>query len=199
MKPTRPCACGCGDQAKPGRKYLIGHNRRGVSRGPEKFCNVDGCDRKTIALDMCSKHYKALREYPECAADDCDRPASQSTYCYAHYNRLRRHGDPERGGPLRKRATNGEGCITPDGYRAFTVKGQRVYEHRAVMEKILGRPLLDTENVHHINGQRADNHPENLELWTTYQPYGQRVADLVQYVARHYADEVLAAIEENKE
>lgn len=49
------------------------------------------------------------------------------------------------------------------------------------MEQVLGRPLLSTENVHHINGVRHDNRRENLELWVTSQPRGQRVPDLLAW------------------
>ena len=54
-----------------------------------------------------------------------------------------------------------------------------IHEHRFVMSEHLGRPLLKGENVHHINGNRADNRLENLELWTTNQPSGQRVEDKI--------------------
>lgn len=54
-------------------------------------------------------------------------------------------------------------------------------EHRVVMEEILGRPLQRYEEVHHRNANRADNRPENLELWVKRQPGGSRAKDLVEY------------------
>ena len=58
-------------------------------------------------------------------------------------------------------------------------KGQYVFEHILVMEQVLGRHLLRQESVHHRNGVREDNRPENLELWTRPQPTGIRVSDAI--------------------
>lgn len=56
-----------------------------------------------------------------------------------------------------------------------------VLEHRLVMARKLGRPLLPDERPHHKNLVRSDNEPGNLELWLTSQPSGARVADLLEW------------------
>lgn len=62
----------------------------------------------------------------------------------------------------------------------YVMKGS-VAQHRYVMEQYLGRKLYTGENVHHKNGKRDDNSINNLELWITSQPKGQRPDDLVQW------------------
>jgi hypothetical protein len=81
---------------------------------------------------------------------------------------------------------NGKGYLE---YKSGKLRGVRV--HRHLYEQHYGIKLLPHQNIHHINGDRTDNRIENLELWDTSQPSGQRVEDKIKYyfdLVKQYKD-----------
>ncbi|WP_205522805.1 HNH endonuclease signature motif containing protein [Myxococcus eversor] len=54
------------------------------------------------------------------------------------------------------------------GHPAADVRGY-AYEHRLVAEQVLGRPLLEGEQVHHKDGDKQNNAPANLEVLTQHE------------------------------
>lgn len=157
------------------------------------FCTVDGCGRPRHTRLHCRTHHRWSREGrafdkpPQvkkhegaCASEGCEKDAKLLGFCANHYRVFKRNGHAN------TRVSKLQ-AITKAGYRTLYAThpdnhlGYREYEHRVVMSKIIGRPLRKDENVHHKNGDRLDNRPENLELWSSWQPYGQRVEDKVAW------------------
>jgi hypothetical protein len=183
-------------------------------------CAVTGCEtgRRIAARGLCTLHYqRVMRHGPggahrtlrprdrTCSIDGCERKHSSLGYCLMHYSRLRRHGSV--GVAHRTRTPRPDRTVSPrDGYARIRMpehpradKSGMVLEHIPVLEAVLGRPLdwMAGEQVHHANGVKDDNRPENLELWVTSQPRGQRPADLVEWardILARYADDVAPAL-----
>jgi hypothetical protein len=129
-----------------------------------------------------------------CTITDCGKPHKALGYCNMHYRRNSLYGDATikmNNGVNKNRQGYIEIRTVPGNGR----KGKYKLEHRLVMEQCLGRFLTSDETVHHKNGIRDDNRIENLELWSKYQPSGQRVEDKVKYaleILEQYAPEKLA-------
>ena len=70
------------------------------------------------------------------------------------------------------------------------------YEHVLVATARIGRLLRDDEVVHHRNGVRDDNRPENLELWVKGQVAGQRLDDLIDFLVTNYEGDVRKRLEQ---
>jgi len=133
-------------------------------------CSIDDCARPVKYKGMCGLHYKrwwrhgnALTTFTikdpvshkKCAVEDCNNLVGLSGakgYCSAHYQRIRDYGRTER-----IIAARGEGTTDSNGYRLLTINGERVFEHRYLAAKALGRPLPPGVIVHHT-GAKDDNY-----------------------------------------
>jgi uncharacterized protein YktA (UPF0223 family) len=62
------------------------------------------------------------------------------------------------------------------------VDGKRVWLHRHIVENALGRELLESEKVHHIDGDKQNNDPINLYVCENRQEHGQ-VHDNLEKIA----------------
>lgn len=163
-------------------------------------CRAKDCDEVVDAKALCHGHYQRLLRESSlpiytplrkgrsmCSVEDCERDLKSRGYCPAHYKRVLKHGHPQADIPIRE--VDGTGHIShgyqqinvPKDMRHLSQGKTKIAEHRFVMARHLGRALQSDEHVHHINGVKTDNRLENLELWSTSHPSGQRIEDLLEY------------------
>ena len=173
-------------------------------------CAIGGCADPARKRGWCLFHYDRWRRLGDpllggprrrapgsssvlCTVINCAKPAYAADMCSMHYSRKRIHGD-EHGGLWHQDGRSKQWSVGKNGYvvrwepmSLHASSGGLVYQHRQIIGDALGRRLLPSESVHHKNGNRADNRPENLELWVKAQPAGQRVDDLIEF-ARQILD-----------
>ena len=162
-----------------------------------RTCVVENCNYapRDRATGYCGRHLrrykvfgdayhgKKLRPAPKCKCKNCPRAAERLGYCLAHYQRILKGGKIRENDPIVVRNgwfqhNTGYIVVSSSGH-SNGMKNGSIMEHIKIMSEYLGRSLLRSENVHHKNGIRYDNRIENLELWSTFQPKGQRVKDKI--------------------
>ena len=134
-------------------------------------CQISGCEKWG-----CEKVVRNDRTY-------------KYKYCEQH---LKEHySGTSKKGKEAKRLALGNRWRTKQGYIFIRNElGQAVSEHKVILERKLGRLMLKGESVHHKNGIRDDNRPENLELWLYGFRYGQRARDIIcPHCGKPYNDE----------
>lgn len=159
-------------------QWSIGANKNiagvNVKTGRGAFCSVEGCLDFVNSQGFCNKHYKRFlfhgdantvntlrKQEGPCGAIGCGKIIELGQFCHKHYQQWWRTGFPYRRiaetGTWSKNITN--------GYMIGTVDGVRMYEHRYLAEKALGKQLPPDAEIHHMNGVRHDNHtPFNLVI-----------------------------------
>lgn len=151
--------------------------RRSPANGGERarFCSA-ACYNADRAERRCTERHPAPNCTIECEACGLvveryrSRTARPARFCS-----LRCLGAAQRGET--NPAWTGGRIERADGYVLVRVSGGYELEHRLVMAEKLGRPLEPGEVVHHVNGRKADNRPDNLVLFASQSEHAAHHAE----------------------
>lgn len=164
-------ACKGADQKLHPSKPRTGDLRNCEQCGTEFYRSPDAIKRGArFCSQKCKSESQKLERLPRtcatCSKDFTVHPSeSYRIYCS--------HACSAEGRMVNKidRQHNGKSArLNQDGYVLVwephhpKSRAGWVFEHRLIAEQFLGRPLESEEHVHHLNGIKGDNRPENLQI-----------------------------------
>lgn len=162
----------CKKEFKARRRSKWGESYRFCS----KKCHTD---LRNVPIKLFCSHCKKEYEVPKWKNEH--KPDRKFCSDSCKIDEWRKSGKPDKRNFENKKHYHKSGYVYIWAPNHPATKGKSykyLLEHRVVMEAKIGRYLEKGENVHHINGIRSDNNPENLELWAVSQPSGQRISDM---------------------
>jgi len=162
------CVCGqCG----------VAYRKRADRVKSPDFCrnscrSAFAAEKKMRICDQCGVEFQAHNWAIKCSGGKYCSPACSSigqTGSVRSEESRRRMSEAQKGKYVPSGPSNP--CYKGRGVSAGYVwvrdgSGPPIAEHRLVAEQTLGRKLLSSEIVHHINRDKTDNRWENLEIMT---------------------------------
>lgn len=151
------------------------------------LCAVPTCDKPRASRGWCQGHYLRWKVHGDVDADRplgvkrpqgsiqcsvenetgrCANSARARGWCQGHYQRWKKNGTPGavalRRPQYRSVMSNGYVRVWCPGHPMANSDGYAL-EHRKVAYDV-GLAVASGDHVHHINGNKRDNRPENLEV-----------------------------------
>ncbi len=161
MSDSIPCQCGCGEIAPVGKQFIRGH----WSRTPEakamyqaRRVKIDPPNPSGLCMCGCGEVTPVATKTK---LDRLELRGHHLRYIHGHHMRGKKGSTHPRWNGGRYQHKSGYIYVSAQDHPRANADGY-VLEHRLVVEATLGRLLEPFEVVHHINGIRNDNRPENL-------------------------------------